>query len=112
MANDLALAQQCLAPDGIIALDDFLAMRWPEVSAATFDFLRGNTELVPALVTTGKLYIARPAAAKRIAAFAHAHPPRGVKHQFPVPFFDNQVVIMHAAFTANVINKLHERIYH
>lgn len=62
--NDLPLAMQTLSDNGIIAVDDFFNREWPEVTFATYDFLRKTKDVVPFLLTSGKLFLARPALAK------------------------------------------------
>ena len=62
--NDLRLAQSTLTVDGIIAVDDFFNPDWPDVSFATYDFLRHTDAFVPFAITS-KLYLASPAAAEK-----------------------------------------------
>jgi Methyltransferase domain len=58
LANDLLLAAKVMVPGGIISVDDILNPLWPEVSIATFDWLRSpSVPLVPFLSTQDKLYI-------------------------------------------------------
>lgn len=67
VVNDLLLAERTLAPEGIIAVDDFFNIGWPDVSFATYDFLRQSGKLVP-FALTSKLYLAAPAAAEKFQA--------------------------------------------
>jgi hypothetical protein len=62
--NDLRLAAQTLAPDGIIAVDDFFNPNWADVSWATFVFLRETDAVVPFAITS-KLYLAAPTMASK-----------------------------------------------
>jgi hypothetical protein len=55
--NDLLLAKQTISHKGVIAVDDFFNPEWPEVTLATCDFLRGTDELIPFLISPGKLYL-------------------------------------------------------
>jgi hypothetical protein len=57
VANDLRLAEQTLAPGGIIAVDDFFNMIWADVSFATYDFLKSQDKIVPFAITPAKLYL-------------------------------------------------------
>jgi methyltransferase family protein len=58
--NDLPLAVGTLTDEGIIAVDDFFNREWPEVTFATYDFLRKTPEIVPFLLSSGKLFLAKP----------------------------------------------------
>jgi hypothetical protein len=61
VTSDLALVEQVLASAGVISLDDVFNPLWPEVSIASFDWLRNvNGRFVPFLATQGKLYVCRP----------------------------------------------------
>jgi Methyltransferase domain len=64
VVNDLQLAERSLCPDGIIAVDDFFNLEWPDVTFAAYDFLRhSSADLTPFALTPSKLYLApRPAA--------------------------------------------------
>lgn len=62
--NDLALAERCLAPHGVIALDDFLRMEWPEVSAGFFSWIQSSA-LIPFAMGFNKLYVCHRAYARR-----------------------------------------------
>jgi Methyltransferase domain len=66
--NDLRLAEQTLVADGIIAVDDFFNKNWPDVTFATYDFLRRTTAMPPFAITSSKLYLAAPTAAERYKA--------------------------------------------
>jgi hypothetical protein len=62
--NDIALASHVLHEKGVVIVDDFCTARWPEVTFATYDFLRNDSsEMTPFLVSKNKLYICRKAAA-------------------------------------------------
>jgi hypothetical protein len=60
VANDLPLATRTLSENGIIAVDDFFNREWPEVTFATYDFLRQTKDVVPFLLSSGKLFLATP----------------------------------------------------
>lgn len=73
--NDLPLAKQTLSENGIIAVDDFFNHEWPEVTFATYDFIRQTNEVVPFLLSSGKLYLSTPGmAAKYQEAVLKANP--------------------------------------
>lgn len=56
--NDLALAEACLAPHGVIALDDFQRPEWPDVSAGYFDWHGGRQRpIVPLAIGLNKLFL-------------------------------------------------------
>jgi hypothetical protein len=56
--NDLSLAEQTLAEHGVIALDDFMRLEWPDVSAGYFSwFERRSKPIVPLAIGFNKLYL-------------------------------------------------------
>jgi hypothetical protein len=58
VTNDLLLAERVVVTGGVICMDDILSPLWPEVSIATFDWLRSpSCPFVPFLITNAKLYI-------------------------------------------------------
>jgi hypothetical protein len=58
VTNDLLLAEKVMVPGGVICMDDIVSPLWPEVSIATFDWLRSAAcPFVPFLITNAKLYI-------------------------------------------------------
>jgi hypothetical protein len=61
--KDLELTADLLSADGILVLDDFFEIRWPDVTAAFIDFLRNDTRLTPFLLVNRKIYCARSAEA-------------------------------------------------
>jgi hypothetical protein len=70
VANDLAIAEMLLAPEGIICLDDFLVASYPQITMATFAFLeRWKDELTLFLCGFGKGYICRTAFAATYLEF-------------------------------------------
>ena len=59
--NDLELAAQTIAEHGVICVDDWMNLHWPEVSIAAGNFMRDEPErLEPFLVSQNKLYLCRP----------------------------------------------------
>jgi hypothetical protein len=61
--NDLKLADELLAPGGVVALDDFFSPQYPQVTAATYRYLdRHPYSFVMMLVGFHKAYLCRPAA--------------------------------------------------
>lgn len=58
VANDLALAQEVVLDDGVVVVDDFASPFWPEVTFATYDWLRGSgADFAPFAITQTKLYL-------------------------------------------------------
>lgn len=71
VASDLPLVFSTLAAGGMIVVDDFCNSEWPEVTAATYDFVRASGgKIVPAVLTSKKLYLAPPDIAPRYGEFA------------------------------------------
>lgn len=71
VAHDLPLALSTLAPGGVIIVDDFCNSEWPEVTSATYDFVRAQDgKIVPAILTRNKLYLAPPDIASAYGEFA------------------------------------------
>lgn len=59
--NDLALADQVLAPHGVVILDDYFNPCWPDVSVGTNIYLTSQAaNLLPFAISPSKLYLARP----------------------------------------------------
>lgn len=56
--NDLGLAEDVLSPDGVIALDDYCRVEWPDVTAG-YHFWQNATEseIVPFAAGSNKLYL-------------------------------------------------------
>jgi hypothetical protein len=56
--NDLDLAQELLAPCGIVMLDDFFGVGWPGVSEGYFKYMNTlNRRLAPFLIFENKLFL-------------------------------------------------------
>ncbi len=71
VAHDLPLVFTTLAPGGVIIVDDFCNSEWPEVTSATYDFVRAQEgKIVPAILTRNKLYLAPPNIASAYGEFA------------------------------------------
>jgi hypothetical protein len=52
-------------------VDDFCNAEWPEVTSATYDFVRAQEgKIVPAILTRNKLYLASPDIASEYGEFA------------------------------------------
>lgn len=68
--NDLRLAEACIAPYGVIALDDFHRPEWPEVSQGYFAwFAERNKPIVPFAIGLNKLYLCEE---KQVAFYQEA----------------------------------------
>jgi len=59
VTNDLELAVDALSDDGVMVLDDFFEIRWPDVTLAVMDFLKTSKKIIPFLLVNRKLYCAR-----------------------------------------------------
>jgi hypothetical protein len=71
VAHDLPLAFSALAAGGVIVADDFCNPEWPDVTSATYDFVRAQEgKIVPAILTKNKLYLAPPDMASAYGEFA------------------------------------------
>jgi hypothetical protein len=58
--NDLSIAAEAIADDGVIILDDFFNEAWPGVSTGTAQFLRDNPKvIVPFAILGNKVFFAR-----------------------------------------------------
>jgi hypothetical protein len=90
--NDLRLARQCLCSQGIVAVDDFFNLGWPEVTFATYDFLRACPELVPVIASQKKLYLVHRDFAACALDFARSTPLPGTILEFPIMYLGNRVV--------------------
>lgn len=106
--NDLRLAQQCISADSIIAVDDFFSVLWPEVSFATYDFLRAQSEIVPVCATRSKLYLAPRQSAQRLLDDALSSLPHGLYFhlQSPVPFLNSKVAFVEESSTTHYREKV------
>jgi hypothetical protein len=57
--NDLSIAAEAIADDGVIILDDFFNEAWPGVATGTVQFLRDNPKmLVPFAILGNKVFFA------------------------------------------------------
>lgn len=66
-ANDLRVANALLGGDGIIVVDDFFSVQYPQITAAVFDFLRSNPwDLRLVLAGYNKGYLCRPLKAQEL----------------------------------------------
>jgi len=58
--NDLSIAAEAIADDGVIILDDFFNEAWPGVSTGTAQFFRDNPKMmVPFAILGNKVFFAR-----------------------------------------------------
>lgn len=102
--NDLELAQQTLAGEGIIAVDDFFNIGWADISFATYEFLRRVNDIVPFAITSKKLYLAPKAA---VAKYQTALRKRtDIAHILPVKVLGSEVV----AFRQGALKKGYELV--
>jgi hypothetical protein len=60
--NDLSIAAEAIADDGVVILDDFFNEAWPGVSTGTAQFLRDHPKaIVPFAIVGNKVFFARTA---------------------------------------------------
>lgn len=88
--NDVRLAARTVTGEGIIAIDDFFNISWPDVTAVTCELLQRSDTLVPFALTKSKLYVAAPAAAGRYRS-ALSQDPR-LPNMLTVEFLGHEVV--------------------
>jgi hypothetical protein len=94
--SDLQLAAGCLAPGGVIIVDDYFNYGWPDVSHATNAFLMRRPDMIPFAVTAAKLLLTndRGAADAYLTDLATRAAPRMEKRQMmgihPVAVFDTR----------------------
>jgi hypothetical protein len=68
--NDLTLADGLLAGDGIVAVDDFMSVRYPQITEAVLRYVREHPEQFTLfLCGFNKAYLVRPHAARRYLEF-------------------------------------------
>lgn len=108
--NDLRLAHQCLADDGIIAADDFFYLGWPEVSFAIYDFMRATADVVPAFATSRKLYLAKPGFAKRMLDSVLTTPPPGVTVSYPTEMLGHKIALLRVSLVSRVLHEVRTRL--
>jgi hypothetical protein len=106
--NDLELARQCLCEKGIIAVDDFCSALFPEVSFATYDFLRKQSDIIPVLITSSKLYLVRRGNEERVLTEALQTLPSDARfhRQSPLSFMSNSVAYVVQMNLARIREKL------
>lgn len=75
-ANDLAIADEGLAEQGVIVLDDYFNPEFPEVSEGLCRYLLPGRPLAPFAIGDNKLFLARPAAAPAYRDFLAGAVPR------------------------------------
>jgi hypothetical protein len=98
--SDLALAEGSLAPHGIIAVDDFHSLEWPDVSAGYFAWYASRRKpLVPFAIGFNKLYLCEEDYAKRYQDavvthrfLAQCYPRWAVFQGMKLPVFSSRVL--------------------
>ena len=89
VTHDLQLAERTLSDGGIIAVDDFFNLDWPEVTFAAYDFVRRSDKIVPFSLSPAKLYLTTGSiASKYQTAIREASQGRSVR------FFNNDLLLM------------------
>ncbi len=111
VAHDLPLAFSTLAAGGVIIMDDFCNSEWPEVTSATYDFVRAQKgKIVPAILTRNKLYLAPPHIASAYGEFATRFA-AGEKQMSrrPVEVMDRVVPYLTHSFQARFVDEVRSR---
>ena len=68
--TDLILSDQLLSDDGIVVIDDFFSVEYPQITEAYFSYVNNNPfRFHLFLVGGGKGYISRPTAARKYLQF-------------------------------------------
>lgn len=89
--NDLQIAEDILAKDGIVVLDDIFNFVWSGVTEGVYTYLRENRSLLPFAVTNrlgGKMYMCKPSYQKhyfdymRVSPFEKVPEFKGHPHKF------------------------------
>jgi hypothetical protein len=111
VAHDLPLAFSTLATGGVIVVDDFCNPEWPEVTSATFDFVRAQEgKIVPAILTKNKLYLAPPDIASAYGEFATRFAAREKQmSRLPVEIMGRVVPYLIHSFKARFIDEIRSR---
>lgn len=111
VAHDLPLVFSTLAPDGVIIVDDFCNPEWPEVTSATYDFVRAQKgQIVPAILTKKKLYLARPDIASAYGEFATRFAARDRQmSRGLVEVMDRAVPFLTYSFKAQIVDEVRSR---
>jgi Methyltransferase domain len=111
VAHDLPLVFSTLVPGGVIVVDDFCNSEWPEVTAATYDFVRAQAgKIVPAILTKKKLYLAPPKVASAYGEFATRFAAREKQMSSgPVEVMGRAVPYLTNSFKAQIVDEVRSR---
>ena len=102
---DAPLANNVIAPHGIIAFDDYGNPEWPEVAAGVNDFLRDHkSELVAFAITRGKLYVCRPEFHDRYVRVLEDADLLSPVQKRRLRFLDTEIVWLHQSFSSRVVD--------
>lgn len=119
--SDMALAEDCICPGGIVVADDVFNQQWPDVCVGTIDYLRGDGGLVPFGIGYNKTLFTQPEYAARyrdalVAGFAKSR----LTAAFPdKSFVGHEVVILvavpktpaHLARTSPLVLKAYRTLF-
>lgn len=111
VAHDLPLVFSALAAGGVIVVDDFCNSEWPEVTSATYDFVRASEgKIVPAILTRKKLYLAAPNVASEYGEFAmrFAAPEKHISAG-QVEIMGRRVPYLTHSFQAQIVDEFRSR---
>jgi hypothetical protein len=111
VAHDLPLAFSTLAPGGVIVVDDFCNSEWPDVTSATYDFVRAQEgKIVPAILTRNKLYLTAPDSAAAYSEFASRFAAREKQMSAGlVEVMGRAVPYLTSSFKARVVDEVRSR---
>ena len=111
VAHDLPLVFSTLAPGGVIVVDDFCNSEWPEVTSATYDFVRAQEgKIVPAVLTKKKLYLAPPNIASAYGEFATRFATREKQmSKASVEVMGRAVPYLTCSFKAQIVDEVRSR---
>jgi hypothetical protein len=68
--NDLKIADRILSDDGVLVIDDFFSVQYPQITQAYFNYVNNNSfSLHLFLCGFNKGYVTRPNAARKYLSF-------------------------------------------
>lgn len=105
--NDLRLAERVLTRQGVICLDDMFSALWPEVAAATFDWMREPSQrFVPFLATKDKLYVCDSACAPLYMSMVRERKELSARAFRSMSLFSHQVLVLLPSVTSRVADRM------
>jgi len=89
--HDLKLIERCMAPGGVIILDDFFNQHWPGVAAGASRYILGGSSFKPFMISPNKLFLAQDHF--QIVYRDHMRRVFGRFYEKPVTVFGNEVYL-------------------